>query len=534
MNRKNLGKQVLSLFLAAVFLLSTASVALAASKDMLTFKLCYDGTYYSVDSCDEYTEGAVVIPSEYNGKPVKEIGEYAFGDCSITSVTIPDSITTIGESAFSYCGNLTEIYIPQSVTSIGAGAFYMCLSLSGIDVATENPAFASVNGVLFNKDKTVLLAYPSCGAARYTVPDGVLGIGEYAFANNEVLTEVTFPESIALIGEFAFVECVGLEKVTINSSGATVIENRAFLYCYLLASVSLGEGVTEIGEGAFDLCISLEDIVFPSSLQVIGDVAFCGCSLTAVTIPDGVKSIGDLAFDYCDGLEKITVSAGNMHYSSDEFGVLFNKDKTELISYPEGSPETSYTIPDSVKNIAVGAFSVCYNLAEIAIPASVTFIGEGAFNECISLESVIIPNGVTKIEDYAFNYCISLKSVEIPDSVTEIGECSFASCVSLAGIVLPESVTKISYGAFMECPGLVYLHISAKNIEIEDYILSDECRTKICSKYLDGDAFAYASANSVGFSLCPGHNGFTDFFVNILSRIYVALYNFIVGLGFWL
>ena len=220
-------------------------------------------------------------------------------------------------------------------------------------------------------------------------------------------------------------------------------------------TVVIGDSVTSIGECAFYYCTGLTSVTIPDSVTSIGDGAFENCTgLTSVTIPDSVTSIGDEAFNNCTRLTSITVKEGNPKYSSDEYGVLFNKDKTLLIQYPIGNKRTSYTIPDSVTSISYAAFSGCTSLTSVTIPDSVTSIGEAAFWLCTSLTSVTIGNSVTSIGSSAFSICVSLTSVTIPDSVTSIGNGAFYFCTSLTRVTIPDSVTSIGDNAFISCTSL--------------------------------------------------------------------------------
>ena len=346
---------------------------------------------------------------------------------------IPDSVTSIGSSAFSDCESLTSVTIPDSVTSIGNSAFYSCDSLTSITVKEDNPNYSSDEyGALFNKDKTMLIQYP-IGNTRtsYTIPDSVTSIDDYAFYDCTSLTSITIPNSVTSIGNGVFEDCTGLTSVTIGNS-VTSIGDGAFRRCTSLTSITIPDSVTSIGYGAFRYCTGLTSVTIPDSVTSIGDWAFYNCTgLTSVTIPDSVTSIGDWAFYNCTGLTSvtipdsvtsignyafydctsltsITVKEGNPNYSSDEYGVLFNKDKTLLIQYPIGNTRTSYTIPDSVTSIGDSAFRYCTSLTSVTIPDSVTSIGYGAFRYCTGLTSVTIPNSVTSIGKYAFYNCINL------------------------------------------------------------------------------------------------------------------------------
>ena len=197
-----------------------------------------------------------------------------------------------------------------------------------------------------------------------------------------------------------------------------------------------GKPVISIGAGAFDDCTGL----------------------TSITIPNSVTSIGVRAFDGCSGLTSINVARGNNYYS-DNNGVLFNKKKTELIRYPEGKSQTSYTIPNSVTSIGDYAFEGCGGLTSITIPDSITSIGYWAFHGCGGLTSITIPNSVTSIGELAFLGCTGLTSITLGNSVKSIGEGAFLGCTGLTSITIPSSVTSIGEGAFEDCSSLTSITI---------------------------------------------------------------------------
>ena len=244
---------------------------------------------------------------------------------NLHSIVIPSSVTKISDYAFYYCKNLTSIDIPSSVTSIGNNSFYGCSKLTiRVDENNQNYSTSEDGKVLFNKNKTTLICYPSVND-DYTVPDSVTTIGEWAFSGCTSLTNINIPDNVTSIGEHAFYECSKLTSVTIP------------------------EGVTSIGRSAFHNCSNLTSITIPESVTSIGSSAFIGCrSLTSINIPDGVTSIGSSTFQSCTSL-------------------------------------TSITIPEGVASIGYGAFQGCYGLTSINIPNSVSSIGDYAFKGCSKL-----------------------------------------------------------------------------------------------------------------------------------------------------
>ena len=449
-------KKVLSLLLSLTMLLSIVSVVdFSAYADTLTTGKCGKNVTYSLDT----STGVLTINGEgdmenynynnYKNNPfykksniktviikngVTSIGDYTFRDCtslksvtipdsvisigdyafyncsSLTSVTIPNSVTSIGSCAFDGCTSLTSVTIPDSVTSIGYYAFCNCTSLKSIEVLDNNKNYASVDGVLFNKNKTELITYPLGKTdSEYAIPNSVTSIGEDAFRSCTSLTSITIPDSVTSIGD------------------------SAFYYCTSLTSVTIPDSVTSIGYETFYNCTSL----------------------TSITIPDSVTSIGGSAFYGCTSLTSIKVSGNNKNYSSVD-GVLFNKDKSELIVYPAGKTDSEYAIPNSVTSIGSCAFDGCTSLTSVTIPNSVTSIGDWAFDGCRSLTSITIPDSVTSIDDRAFYYCTSLTSITIPDSVTSIGYYAFDGCTSLTNVNYSgtksqwKTITIVSYNDELE------------------------------------------------------------------------------------
>ncbi len=323
--------------------------------------------------------------------PISQNGNY----------TIPNSVTSVGSSAFTNCSGLTSITIPFSVTAIEYSAFARCSGLTSI-----------------------------------TIPSSVTAIGNNAFEGCSGLTSVNIPSSVTSISNSSFKDCNGLTSVAIPSSIIS-IGNSAFYNCSSLTSVTIPSSVTSIQKATFFNCSSLTSVNIPSSVSSIGGQAFRLCSgLTTVSIPSSVTSIGYDAFNNCSGL--ITVEDGNLNFSSRD-GILFNKELTELIQCPTSK---------------VGNYS---------IPSSVTSIGYDAFDGCSGLTAVTIPSSVTSIGEFAFFSCSGLTSVTIPASIPYIGSGVFEGCSGLTSVIIPSSVTFIDYSAFENCSALVSVSVCSKN-----------------------------------------------------------------------
>ena len=453
-----LKKWLLALAAFAVMAVVCAIAAGAETYGDFEYHVNYDG----IAKITKYTGDAenIEIPAEINGKSVTSIGSYAFRGCTsltnitipdsvtwigshafngctrltsitipesvdyiyynafencinLTSITIPNSVTEIGDRAFGGCTSLTSITIPYSVKEIGWSAFDGCTSLIAINVATENQNYASVNGVLYNKDRTTIIYYPAGKTDKnYKILDGVTSVYDRAFYGCTDLTRVIIPDSVTEIGGSAFNGCTSLVSITMPNS------------------------VTKINGDAFSGCTSLTSITIPDSVTKIDYSAFSGCtSLTSITIPDSVTEIGNMAFGGCTSLTVINVATGNPNYASVN-GILYNKDKTAIICYPAGKKDKNYKIPDGVTSIGISAFYGCVSFNSTTIPNSVTNIGISAFSNCKSLTNITIPNSVTSVDSCAFMGCTSLTSITIPDSVTYIGAYAlgYSRIISLSEI----------------------------------------------------------------------------------------------------
>lgn len=388
-----------------------------------------------------------------------------------TNATIPAKIngltvTTIGKNAFAQTG-LGCLHIPASITDIKPNAFKFS-GFNKIEVDKNNLNYTSINGVLFSKDKTVLLAYPKENSATsYIIPDGVKIIESTAFMGTSNLNSIVIPDGVTTIKENAFYLCSNLKNVSIPTSVKS-IGRDAFDFS-VCSKVNNGYYISNCLIGADNEING--NFTIKDGTRLVADSALRGIeNLESITIPASVEIIGDCAllnFSIDGKLKSITVSKANKNFSS-ENGVLFNKNKTELIYYPFGKEDTIYTVPSTVTKLAKVSFNDCklsklnlpdnlkyidesafqgISLKSLSIPESVEYIGRYAF-DLSGIETIHIPKGITTIEEGTFYRCMQLKSVSIDNHIKHIGDCAFSACYNLSDINISNNVTSIGKGAF--------------------------------------------------------------------------------------
>lgn len=368
MKRKILSLMVVLAMLSAFMPVIASAETSGTCGENLIWTLDDEGTLTISGTGDMTNYSNGTFPWEYN-RP------------NITEIIIEDGVTGIGRWAFFGCDNLKTVRIPQSVNRIGGYAFDSCENLTDVYIS-DLAAWCNIDFEKYN------------GNPLYLKSEGNL------YINNELATDIVIPQ--------------GVEK----------IKDYAFNYCQSIKSVNIPDGVKGIGERAFNFCKNLQSISIPESVESIAEYAFYGSGLKDIRIPASVTSIDDCAFSYCSNLEGVEVDANNKHYMSED-GVLFNKDQTQIIRYPNKKGGTSYVIPDGVTSIEMDAFE-----------------------DCVDLESVDIPASVNEIENCAFMNCINLTSLRIPEGITRINAGMVVDCEKLASINIPESVNSVDWGVF--------------------------------------------------------------------------------------
>jgi hypothetical protein len=424
--------------------------------------------------------GAVTVPNLVQGVPVVQVGEitpnsssnpiFGWNNQTVTSVTIPESVTSIGHQVFYTCSSLTSISLPNNLALIGNGAFAFCSGLTNINIPN------SVTTIGYG-------VFEYCSSlTNITIPNSVISIGSNAFSNCTRLTSIAIHNRLTNVDDNSFYQCTSLpafddfQYITWGNE-ISIVKYLGSDQLVTVPSLINGMPVTKLlGYVFVESGSTLIGVSLPDSLTRIGSGAFSGCTgLTSIAIPNSVTDIGQSAFNSCTGL-------------------------------------TSIAIPNGVSSVSQYTFNNCTNLISVNIPSSVTSIGYRAFFYCNKLASINIPSGVTSIGDDAFNNCSNLNAVSIPQTVKDIGRSAFANCFSLKAVTIPNSVTSIGDNAFGEDMmwGIVNQPHNFDSVNIPERFLTDFARmgfkgpaaaaaliSGIADNLAQNDAFITALANKI-------------------------------------
>ncbi len=483
------------------------TVAGDASNDTFQAVATPDGVIITDYLGDTWAE-TLEIPATLGGKPV--IGVTAFENYNdIKQVVIPDSVVTLGDDFFGRFNMLNSVTLGAGVKNLTQETFLNCWDLESISVGENNPYFTTVDGVLYNKEITKLIACPIMKEGGLTVPktctdlsvldhefyaglsvgyeeghpdfitvDGVTyskDMKTVVSCNKAKAGEYIMPDSVETIAPKAFLDCTELTKVTVAPK-VTEIVYSAFAGCENLSKVELPQGVVSIGEYAFGMSHSLKNIDLPDSLQTIETEAFYESGLTRLVVPDSVKEIAGKAFQYSQ-ISLLDLGKGVQSIGVNAFFA---------------TPVKYVTLPDSLTNLGAYAFAGCgameslkigkgltqinpgafegSGLASVTIPATVEFIGESAFANGM-LQQVDIQNPACKLDDFAFANC-ELTSLTLGNEMTAIPEGAFRNN-NIKELTIPESVTSLVYGAFWSCQALETITLPKNLTHVGGHVFDD-------------------------------------------------------------
>lgn len=438
---------------------------------------------------------------------IRKIGSEAFRECrGLSNFVIPAATADIAPDAFLYCSGLQDftvvdgnnafstyegilmdktqskllvcpprkmetVTLPATVADVAEYAFSSCLFIKEFRLSGESTTASIDDGVLYNLDKTVLMAFPrgkfiyeavripegvktilprACEMVmmlyELILPESMTEVSDYAFPNCAALSIIAFPSKLERIGKSAF-ETTSVKTMTLPAS-LKEIDDAAFRYCRSLTSLTIPDAVERIGDEAFSQDSSLESVALGNSLKEIGKSAFYYCSeIKSLEVPASLARVAEGTFSYCTGVTELTLHEGLKEIGKEAF--------TNLIALK------SVNLPSTLTTIGVSGFAACSAIEQLVLPNSVSSVDSMAFTQCIALKSAVLSEGMDSTPYGMFTHCSALQSVSIPSSIKVLGESTFANCTSLEAIELPEGTVEIGGCAFTGCQNLYEVTLSS-------------------------------------------------------------------------
>lgn len=439
-----------------ILFVSTLVLSVLFGNSALAYDFQLDGIYYTIISesnktvevsrnKDNLYTGDLTIPSQ------------------VTKYGVTYTVTRIGDYCFLDCAKLQSVNIPETIDSICYYAFIGCSALYEINIDNKNTYFQSIDGVVFDKDLTTLLHFPSAKAETYEIPDGVKIIAKNSFTSNKLLRSLSMPSSV-----------IKIEKSAFN--------------CPNLIDIQLSESLEIIAEHSFSHC-SFTSIILPESLKYIGRGAFMDCKLSAIFIPKNVEYISeDDAFSICSALEKIEVDPNNKYYTSID-GILYDKQISKVLRCPQNIKDMEWiTLPSTITKICKCAFHSVYSLTRIVIPANVTIIGNGAFFYCDNLSRV---------------YCYTENPPSTPIEEYSSSDPWDYSSRSNATLYVPKGCTDIYKNFYNK----TYWHTTVYPYKNFKEIIEMDDDTGITPSFIDNNDQIFSTYNTMGMKKSKTTNG---------------------------
>lgn len=467
-----------------------------------------------------------------DGKVVEEVL-----DKYIIELPIPEGVEEIGSEVLIQCPHLQKLILPSTLSTIIN--IDECISLRQYIVSQDNMKYTTIDGVLYNKDKTKLLAVPkSLQSTCFEIPNGVLkfynsfrgcsaiskvvipesvqeigGFPDYPFLESSI-QEIVIPKSLTKISKGAFVGCDKLKNIIVDEGnpvyssvdGILLDKEHTKIICFPRGRENtrlvVPDGVKELKKNWVIQPNKLQMVEIPGSISVIPEEFFKGCkNLQSVHISEGVTEIGSSAFASCHSLRDIHIPGSVKIIGQDAFNYCSSLEKL--------------TLAEGVEMIGKEAFSSCHSLKAVVMADSIKEMGDSAFSWCESIEYVKLPQSLEHVSDKLFYWCSSLKSVEIPQHVSRIGEDAFYGCKSLKDLSLPRNLKEIGKSAFGSCEVLEYITIPRGVKSISDFVFLN-CKSLVEVKIPD-------SVEEVSISAFPGYDALSHIDVDVNNKTYASL-----------